>query len=93
MVRLELPSLSLVAAFRTSFEIVDEAPGLKTRLNITPDELQLFKKKQRSQSNSKCLALAINMTTLLCAWMLWCSNVFEFLWQHLLYTCMHLSCT
>lgn len=48
MVRFELPSLSLVAALRTSFEMEDEAPGLKTRLNVTQDELQLLKNKTQS---------------------------------------------
>lgn len=51
MVRFELPSLSLVAALRTSFEMEDEAPGLKTRLNITPDELQLLKNAVKATAN------------------------------------------
>lgn len=90
MVRFELSSLSLVVVLRTSFEMEDKAPGLKTRLNISPDELQLLK-AQLKKNNSKRLALAINITTSLGIWMLWWLNVFESLWQHLLYTCVHLS--
>lgn len=52
MVRFELPSLSLVAALRTSFEMEDEAPGLKTRLNFTPDELQLLKNTVKARANA-----------------------------------------
>lgn len=69
MVRFELSSLSLVVVLRTSFEMEDKAPGLKTRLNISPDELQLLK-AQLKKNNSKRLALAINITTSLGIWML-----------------------